>query len=187
MTDKEFLTWIRDRIVNVYEESPNVDFVRRLEEVIDNLDKIEKASTQLVEYSLVPSLFQGTLELMAAGGQLNEICFPPRYGDPARVFRRELLESEYREYTDDGEELNDPIEVADGLLDIIVVAWGSLLSYFGPDKARAMADEVTRSNLDKINGKHGPTIKRGDGKILKPEGWVGPQLRKIIEGNVGGI
>ena len=90
-------------------------------------------------------------------------------------------------YVDDGEELNDPVEVADGLLDIIVVAWGSLLSYFGPDKARAMSDEVTRSNLDKINGKHGPIIKRGDGKILKPEGWVGPQLRNIIEGNVGGI
>ena len=183
MTDKEFLTWIRDRIVNVYEESPSVDFVRRLEEVIDKLDKVET----LLSEPTIPSLFQGTLELMVAGGQLNEICFPPRYGDPARAFRRELLESEYREYVDDGEELNDPVEVADGLLDIIVVAWGSLLSYFGPDKARAMADEVTRSNLDKINGKHGPIIKRGDGKILKPEGWVGPQLRNIIEGNVGGV
>lgn len=35
MTDSEFLTWIRDRIINVYGESPNVDFVLRLGEIIE--------------------------------------------------------------------------------------------------------------------------------------------------------
>jgi hypothetical protein len=36
MTDAQFLTWIRDRIVYVYGESPNVDFVLRLGEILKN-------------------------------------------------------------------------------------------------------------------------------------------------------
>lgn len=39
MTDKEFLTWIRDRIVNVYGENPNVDFILRLNEIIKKTEK----------------------------------------------------------------------------------------------------------------------------------------------------
>lgn len=35
LSDKEFLTWIRDRIVNVYGESPNTDFVLRLGKIIE--------------------------------------------------------------------------------------------------------------------------------------------------------
>lgn len=30
MSDSEFLDWLADRLVNVYGESENVDFVRRL-------------------------------------------------------------------------------------------------------------------------------------------------------------
>jgi hypothetical protein len=33
MTDKVFLLWLRDRLVHVYNENPNVDFVARLEEI----------------------------------------------------------------------------------------------------------------------------------------------------------
>ena len=36
-TDKEFLEWLRDRLVYVYNESPNVDFVWRLNEIIEKL------------------------------------------------------------------------------------------------------------------------------------------------------
>ena len=32
-TDPEFLNWLADRLVFVYGESPNVDFVRRLREM----------------------------------------------------------------------------------------------------------------------------------------------------------
>jgi hypothetical protein len=35
LTDAEFLTWIRDRLVHVYGESPNVDFVHRLNAIIE--------------------------------------------------------------------------------------------------------------------------------------------------------
>lgn len=30
MTDAQFLDWVADRLVNVYGESPNVDFVNKL-------------------------------------------------------------------------------------------------------------------------------------------------------------
>lgn len=33
MTDKEFLTWIASRLVNVHGESDNVDFVQRLRQI----------------------------------------------------------------------------------------------------------------------------------------------------------
>jgi hypothetical protein len=35
MTDKEFLSWIADRLVYVYRESPNVDFVQKLRRIAD--------------------------------------------------------------------------------------------------------------------------------------------------------
>jgi hypothetical protein len=37
MSDKEFLEWIRDRIVHVYGESPNTDFVLRLGDIAQAL------------------------------------------------------------------------------------------------------------------------------------------------------
>ncbi len=33
MLDKEFLNWLADRLVNVYKESPYVDFVQKLKAV----------------------------------------------------------------------------------------------------------------------------------------------------------
>jgi hypothetical protein len=34
-TTEEFLQWLRDRLVHIYKESPNVDFVRRLDTIVD--------------------------------------------------------------------------------------------------------------------------------------------------------
>ena len=41
MTDAEFLRWIRNRLVNVYKESENVDFVQRLDVIITKLEMHE--------------------------------------------------------------------------------------------------------------------------------------------------
>lgn len=38
MTDKEFLNWIIDRLIHVYGESPNVDFVHRLRKIVKSLE-----------------------------------------------------------------------------------------------------------------------------------------------------
>lgn len=42
MTDKQFLEWLRDRLVNVYKESPCVDFVHRLNSIIEKQAKREE-------------------------------------------------------------------------------------------------------------------------------------------------
>jgi hypothetical protein len=42
MTNKEFLHWIANRLVNVYKEHPNTDFVLKLKEIAD--DQISNAT-----------------------------------------------------------------------------------------------------------------------------------------------
>lgn len=37
MPDTEYLCWLRERLVHVYKESRNVDFVKKLERIILNL------------------------------------------------------------------------------------------------------------------------------------------------------
>jgi hypothetical protein len=41
-TDKDFLKWLCDRLINVYDESPNVDFVIKLRNIIENYSKGNK-------------------------------------------------------------------------------------------------------------------------------------------------
>lgn len=38
LLDAEFLSWLADRLVNVYDESPNTDFVHKLRSVADRLE-----------------------------------------------------------------------------------------------------------------------------------------------------
>lgn len=38
MSDKEFLNWLADRLVHVYGESPNIDFVHRLKSIVDRME-----------------------------------------------------------------------------------------------------------------------------------------------------
>lgn len=35
MTNKEYLNWLYERLVNVYNENPSLDFVRKLREIAD--------------------------------------------------------------------------------------------------------------------------------------------------------
>lgn len=44
MKDKEFLTWLRDRMINVYNERPNVGFIHRLNGIIENTNKSSMSS-----------------------------------------------------------------------------------------------------------------------------------------------
>ena len=95
-----------------------------------------------------------------------------------RDLRRALLCEEYGEYLD-AENADDVIEIVDGLLDVIVIAWGTLLTYVGEEAANRAADEVTRSNLAKIVD--GKAIRRADGKILKPAGWTPPDIAGALK------
>lgn len=90
---------------------------------------------------------------------------------------RELLEDRIQGFIDTG--FFDVPDVTDAYNDIIVVSQGGVLETAGPEGTRLTQDEVTRANLDKVNGKHGPTQWAGEpfkSKVLKPEGWQGPDV-----------
>lgn len=71
----------------------------------------------------------------------------------------------------------DDIETFDAILDIIVVCIG-----YGLSRGWPMGEgwqEVMESNLAKI-GPDGFVKRRADGKILKPEGWQAPDLKRVL-------
>ena len=76
---------------------------------------------------------------------------------------------------------NDLVEQLDALLDIIVVSIGAMNS-LGVD-AEGAWNEVMRTNMAKIDPETGMVRKREDGKVLKPDGWTAPDLRKFVENN----
>jgi predicted HAD superfamily Cof-like phosphohydrolase len=41
-------------------------------------------------------------------------------------------------------------------------------------------DEVMRTNFAKIDTETGKVRKREDGKVLKPEGWLPPELERFV-------
>lgn len=130
--------------------------------------------------AVVTNLLDSTTAFMRLGGQLEQHGFPDDFGDELRELRRKLLSEEIREYFD-GEYADDLVEVVDGLLDVVVVAWGTLLAYLGVDRAQRAAAEVARSNLSKVNGSLGPIVRREDGKLLKPAGWTPPDIEGAIK------
>ena len=72
-----------------------------------------------------------------------------------------------------GMDTPDVVEAVDGLADLIYVALGTAVS-FGVDLA-PIFDEVHRTNMAKDGG-----ATRDDGKILKPDGWVAPDIAGLL-------
>jgi predicted HAD superfamily Cof-like phosphohydrolase len=75
--------------------------------------------------------------------------------------------------------LHRSANVVDGIIDTIVVLTG--LGYsMGIDMEKAWR-EVHGTNMAKIDPETGKVIRReSDGKVLKPEGWVPPDLVKVV-------
>ena len=113
---------------------------------------------------------------MEACGQ--EVRNSPSYElssqDQANLYM-ELIREEFEELKD-GHANKDIVEVADACGDLIWVILG-LCNTVGIN-IHPVWHEITASNLSKtVNGN---VIRRADGKILKPEGWVAPDLKKFI-------
>jgi predicted HAD superfamily Cof-like phosphohydrolase len=72
----------------------------------------------------------------------------------------------------------DPIEQLDALIDILVVTIGAIHS-MGAD-AEGAWKEVMKTNFAKIDKDTGKVRKREDGKVLKPVGWVPPELAPFV-------
>lgn len=90
------------------------------------------------------------------------------------ILRANLIAEEYRE-TVEALDTGDLLGIADGLADLIYVCVGTALEYGIPlDRVWA---EVQRANMAKAGGP-----RRADGKILKPEGWVPPDVEGAVFG-----
>jgi len=88
-----------------------------------------------------------------------------------------LIKEEYKELN---EAINnsDQIETLDALIDILVVTIGAIHSA-GFD-AEGAWKEVMATNFAKIDRETGKVRKREDGKVLKPVGWVPPELAPFV-------
>ena len=74
---------------------------------------------------------------------------------------------------------NDEVEQLDALTDILVVTIGAIHS-MGAD-AEGAWKEVMQTNFAKIDHETGKVRKREDGKVLKPLGWIPPNLKEFVE------
>ena len=74
--------------------------------------------------------------------------------------------------------LEDRVEQLDALLDFIVVTIGAIHS--GGFDGEGGWKEVMSTNLAKIDKETGKVRKREDGKVLKPVGWVPPELAPFV-------
>ena len=53
MTDKEFLQWIYDRLIHVYKENKNYDYMHKLKEIIDkypNWEYVDKLKQYKINF-----------------------------------------------------------------------------------------------------------------------------------------
>jgi len=89
-----------------------------------------------------------------------------------------LIDEEFKELKE-AINNNDLLETLDALEDILVVTIGAIHSA-GFDGEGAWK-EVMSTNFAKIDKETGKVRKREDGKVLKPVGWVAPELTPFLK------
>ena len=90
--------------------------------------------------------------------------------DAQYTMYKNLIAEEFREL----QEAHDMEAELDALIDILVVTIGAIHSA-GFDGEGAWR-EVMATNFAKIDRETGKVRKREDGKVLKPVGWVAPNM-----------
>jgi predicted HAD superfamily Cof-like phosphohydrolase len=103
----------------------------------------------------------------------------PGFLDPETMqFRIRFLDEELGEI-DLANENHDLEEIADGLIDLIIVALGTAAMMGLP--LDDMFQEVHEANMRKVRVEHAGESKRGHGfDLKKPVDWKGPNLRKFL-------
>ena len=86
--------------------------------------------------------------------------------------RMDLIAEEYQELLE-AVANEDIVETADALVDLVYVAIGMCVELGIP--FNRVFNEVHQSNLRKVDGPKSP-----EGKQLKPEGWVPPNVKQIL-------
>ena len=106
-------------------------------------------------------------------------------GRPGLTRRRSRLQW-IRDEVDELEEAieaNDVAAALDALLDIIYFCIGTGIMWVGRRRMAKGWREVQRSNMDKRAQDGQIKVRASDGKIQKPDGWEGPRIEEIIEGD----
>jgi len=91
---------------------------------------------------------------------------------------QDLVDEEYEEFVD---AVTDE-EKLDGAMDLIWVVLGYCIARGW--NVEGAWEEVRRTNMAKlqVDPATGVLKRRADGKILKPEGWTGPNLTPFVNG-----
>lgn len=98
--------------------------------------------------------------------------------DAVRDLRIRLHDEEVNKELRGALERGDLTEIADGVADGVFVMLGTALAY-GIPLAKVWA-RVCEANMAKVDPVTGMVFRRADGKIIKPEGWVPPDIAGLI-------
>lgn len=107
----------------------------------------------------------------------------PRNAAPTLDVTPELAALRLRLLAEEAGELRDAVDaadliaIADALADITYVVFGTAITY-GID-LEAVVREVHRSNMSKLDARGRP-ILRADGKVLKSETFVRPDINTVL-------
>ncbi|CAB4133322.1 Phosphoribosyl-ATP pyrophosphohydrolase-like [uncultured Caudovirales phage] len=110
------------------------------------------------------------LKFMVACGQTN-------HDTEQKDLYMKLIREEFNELRSAYAQ-NNIVEIADACADLKWVIEGLEHTLRLPNQA--VWDEVARSNHAKISSS-GVVEKRADGKVLKPEGWTPPDIKRILK------
>lgn len=103
---------------------------------------------------------------------------PTLLNESRAKLRLNLLMEEVREFEKATME-SDIVGVADALIDQLYIILGTAHEYGLADRLIMLFDEVHRSNMSKfVNGEF---LQREDGKIIKPQSYFPPNLKRIVE------
>ena len=119
--------------------------------------------------------FRDQEKFMKACGQTID-----SYNETQYKLQCDLIDEEYNDEFKTALANNDRVEQLDALIDILVVTIGAIHS--GGFDAEGAWKEVMNTNFAKIDKETGLVRKREDGKVLKPVGWVPPNLKPFIKG-----
>lgn len=109
------------------------------------------------------------------------ILHNPMIPSPERVeLRWKLVDEEVNKELKPAMDAEDLVGIADAIADSIYVLVGTAIEYGIPLDYVWRA--VQAANMAKVDPATGKVRKREDGKVLKPEGWVAPDIKRIIEG-----
>src|ERR1700757_2672340 len=95
------------------------------------------------------------------------------------TLRFNLIKEENEEYLDACKN-KDIVEIADALGDQLYILCGTILKHGLQHQIEEVYDEIHRSTMSNLD-EHGKPIYREDGKVMKSNRYVRPDIKKILD------